>query len=198
MATRIINQPNGRNQTPDLSLAAAAGTNIENETEGNVCPCGGCDANSCTRCVEFCETITLRSPFNASGICTDSARIAYDPSFLGYTVEPETVQAELPCGGCCPVDVYRIGLTGAIPYVIDVGPVSSQCGAAVRLSASGNVMVDEMIGYICGGEEPQLTELGCANVRPNVRVAVSDCGRTDNTNITVYGTFCFSDLPTCM
>lgn len=197
MATKIINPANARNQTQtDACEATPAITNIEN---GDIIEAGCCcSQRSCTRCVEFCETMTLNAPFNPSGINAECARIAYDPRFLGYTVEPETVQAELPCGGCCPVDVYRIGLTGAIPYIIDVGPVSSECGSPVRLSCTGNVMVDEMIGYICGGDEPELTELDCGNVKPNVRVSVSRCGASDNTNVTVYGTFCFSGLPTCM
>lgn len=197
MATKIINPANARNQVS--TEAEEGGCAAAADISGNVIEAGSCCSQcSCTRCVEFCETITLNAPFNPAGINSDSARIAYDPRFLGYTVEPETVQAELPCGGTCPVDVYRIGLTGAIPYIIDVGPVSSECGVPVRLSCTGNVMLDEMIGYICGGDEPELTELDCRNVVPRVRVSVSDCGRSDNANVTVYGTFCFSGLPTCM
>lgn len=202
MATRIINQPPGQQArmvpTPPRTTANEVALPCEDtneaESEMPTTACGG----SCTRSVEFCETMTLPAPFNTDAIKTNCARIAYDTSFLGYTVEPESVQAQLPCGGCCPVDVFRIGLAGAIPYIIDIGPVSSACGDTVRVNVTGNVMVDEAIGYICGGTEPELNELSCQNVTPHLCVEIADCGCTDNSNITVYGTFSFSNLPTCM
>lgn len=206
MATRIMNPPTNRstqNSERTCSSGAVADTEgRQQQTEAQVLTQeeSGCSCRHrcCARSVEFCETMTVNSPFNASNIKEDCARIAYDAGYLGYTVEPETVQAELPCGGTCPVDVFKIGLSGAIPYVIDVGPITADCGMPVCMSCFGNVMVDEFIGYICGSEEPELTELNCSNVTPSIQVAISDCRNSDNTNITVYGTFSFSGLPTCV
>ena len=84
------------------------------------------------------------------------------------------MSAQLPCGGCCPVQVYRISLTGAIPYIINVGSVKSGCGSSVCLSVSGGTMVDEVVGY-AGGSEPDLTELSCGSVTPSVNVSTEQC-----------------------
>jgi hypothetical protein len=109
-----------------------------------------------------------------------------------------TMSAQLPCGGCCPVQVYRISLTGAIPYIINVGSVKSGCGCSVCLSVSGSTMVDEVVGYACGGSEPDLTELSCGSVTPSVNVSTEQCGCSGKTNVTVYGCFEFSNLPSLM
>ncbi len=200
MATRIMNPPTNRGTPRAEGACPAAQTNDTECMQAQPVREDGCSCGNrcCTRSVEFCETMTLNGSFDAGEITEDCARIAYDPSYLGYTVEPETVQATLPCGGTCPVDVYKVGFAGAIPYIVDLGPVSSACGTPVRMSVFGNVMVEEFIGYICGSEEPELTELRCNNITPEIKVAVSDCGNSENTNITVYGTFSFSGLPSCM
>lgn len=197
MATRIITPASQQNAGSVLLSAGSACAC----TDANDTPCGcgnerdcGC---RCERSVEFCETLTLHESFDASAITCTCANIAYDTSFLGYTVEPATVQATLPGGGCCPINVFMVSLTGAIPYIIDVGPVSSGCGCPVRLSLPGSVMVDESIGYTCGDAEPDLTELTCGSVTPHIHTEISDCGCSARTNITVHGSFCFTGLPTC-
>ena len=159
--------------------------------------CGGRDGGecSCARSVDFCETVTLHESFDPCNICSSSASIAYDTSFLGYTLEQMTMDASLPCGCSCPVDVYRISLTGAIPYIVNIGKVESGCGEPVCLSLQGSTMVDEVVGYACGGNEPELGEISCCSVTPEIRVAVKPCGCSGKTNVTVTGTFSFSDLP---
>ena len=47
----------------------------------------------------------------------------------------------------------------------------------------------------CGGNEPELGEISCCSVTPEIRVAVKPCGCSGKTNVTVSGTFSFSDLP---
>ena len=159
----------------------------------------GCDRDKegcgCARSVDFCETVTLHESFDPCNICSSSASIAYDTSFLGYTVEELTMNASLPCGCSCPVDVYRISLTGAIPYIVNIGKVESGCGEPVCLSVQGSTMVDEVVGYACGGNEPELGEISCCSVTPEIHVAVKPCGCSGKTNVTVSGTFSFSDLP---
>ena len=182
-----------RHQTNSAENAAVATSAPERE-----CPC--CDPQNgchrpCSRCVEFCETVTLHEMFTAN-ISPSSTRIAYDTSFLGYTVEEETVHAKLPCGGSCPVTVYKVSLTGAIPYIINCGTVTSGCGSPCLLSIQGSVMVDEPVGYAC--DEPDLTELSCSNVTPHVEVLSEQCGCSEKTNITCCGTFTFSNLPALM
>lgn len=149
----------------------------------------------CARSVDFCETVTLHESFDPCNICGSSASIAYDTSFLGYTVEELTMNASLPCGCSCPVDVYRISLTGAIPYIVNIGKVESGCGEPVCLSVQGSTMVDEVVGYACGGNEPDLGEISCCSVTPEIHVAVKPCGCSGKTNVTVSGSFSFSDLP---
>lgn len=150
----------------------------------------------CRRSVDFCETLTLHESFDASAVCSESATIAYDTSFLGYTVEELTMNAELPCGCSCPVAVQRISLTGAIPYIINVGSVSSGCGDDVSLSIQGSTMVDEVVGYTCETNDPELEEVSCENVTPCIdEVDVSPCGCSGKTNVTVKGRFVFSNLP---
>lgn len=149
----------------------------------------------CTRSVPFCETLTLHESFDASDITENSARIAYDTSFLGYTVEELTMSATLPCGGCCPVPVQRVSLTGAIPYLISVGPVSGSCGCPVDLCIQGSTMVDEVVGYVCGTDEPDLSTITCNNVTPCLCVSAAPCGCSNKTNVTVCGKFTFHNLP---
>jgi len=164
----------------------------EATSAGCECDCAvKCSDECCPRCVNLCETLTLHESFDASGIAADCARIAYDVSFLGYTVEELTMDAELPCGGTCPVDVYRVSLTGAIPYVISVGTVTSGCGSAVDLSVEGSTMVDEVVGYVCGGNEPDLSELCCCDVTPDISVSTEQCGCSGKTNVKICGTFTF-------
>lgn len=152
--------------------------------------CRPCDLRA-----EFCETITLHESFDASNISPGSIRIAYDTDFLGYTLEETCMEAKLPCGGSCPVDVMKVSLTGAIPYLISAGPVSSGCGSGACLSCQGTCMVDEVIGYLCGGEDPDLETLGCASVTPQVNIDVDRCECSDKTNVTFRGNFTFSNLP---
>lgn len=187
--------------------AACPGMGTPCNAAAQAAPCGcgcnpACGADACTspcsRCVDFCETLTLHESFNPSGVTVDCARIAYDTSFLGYTVEELTMDAALPCGGCCPVPVQRISLTGAIPYIISVGPVTSGCGCPVDLSIQGSTMVDEVVGYACGGCDPNLNAITCSNVTPCIQVSVEPCGCSDKTNITVCGRFTFNQLPALM
>lgn len=172
----------------------AAGNTEDNECREEGCGCDKKDCG-CARSVDFCETVTLHESFDASNICSDSASIAYDTSFLGYTVEELTMNASLPCGCTCPVDVFRISLTGAIPYIVNVGSVESSCGEPVCLAIQGSTMVDEVVGYACGDNEPDLTEISCSSVTPDITVTVKPCGCSGKTNVTVSGTFSFSDLP---
>ncbi len=170
-----------------------AGTADENRCEE-----GGRDKDKdcgCGRSADFCETVTLHESFDPCNICSSSASIAYDTSFLGYTVEELTMTASLPCGCSCPVDVYRISLTGAIPYIVNIGSVESGCGEPVCLSVQGSTMVDEVVGYACGGNEPELGDIACCSVTPEINVSVKPCGCSGKTNVTVYGKFTFSDLP---
>lgn len=204
MSARInyVDRNRNRRMPPQVSDACeeqsfiAAGTADENCRCEEVCGCNrdtqGC---GCARRVDFCETVTLHESFDAGNICSSSASIAYDTSFLGYTLEELTMNASLPCGCSCPVDVYRISLTGAIPYIINVGTVESGCGEPVCLSVQGSTMVDEVVGYACGGNEPELSDISCCSVTPDITVTVKPCGCSGKTNVTVSGTFSFSDLP---
>ncbi|MEA5060052.1 MAG: hypothetical protein EOM66_07415 [Clostridia bacterium] len=187
--------------TPCLGEPIAAGKAAD--TMGSVEEPIACQQNQnetscsrpCPRSVAFCETLTLHESFDASCITEESARIAYDTSFLGYTVEELTMSATLPCGGTCPVPVQRVTLTGAIPYLISVGPVSSGCGSQVDLCIQGSTMVDEVVGYACGSSDPDLSAVTCSNVTPSLRVSVTPCGCSDKTNVTVCGKFTFNNLP---
>ena len=173
----------------------AAGTAQEGCCDQD-CGCGREERDrGCGRSVDFCETVTLHESFDAGSICGDSATIAYDTSFLGYTVEELTMNASLPCGCSCPVEVYRISITGAIPYIVNVGKVESCCGEPVCLCVQGSTMVDEVVGYACGGREPDLKDISCCSVTPDIAVKVKPCGCSGKTNVTVSGSFSFSDLP---
>ncbi len=174
----------------------AAGTADEDCRSEEGCGCGRDKMEcGCARSVDFCETITLHESFDPCNICSSSASIAYDTSFLGYTVEEQTMKASLPCGCSCPVDVYRISLTGAIPYIVNIGTVESGCGEPVCLSVQGSTMVDEVVGYACGDNEPELGDISCCSITPEINVSVKPCGCSGKTNVTVSGTFSFSDLP---
>ncbi len=146
----------------------------------------------------FCETVTLHESFDASNIMPTSIRIAYDTDFLGYTLEEINMDAKLPCGGSCPIEVLRVTLTGAIPFIISAGPITSGCGSGTCLSCQGVCMVDEFIGYLCNDEEPDLETLGCASVTPTVDIDVEKCACSKNTNVTFHGAFTFSNLPTTL
>ncbi len=186
---RMPAPPAAAGEAQELIAAGAA--------EGCGCTGGSGAAESCgcARSVDFCETVTLHESFDASNVCTQSAKIAYDTSFLGYTVEEQTMNASLPCGCSCPVMVYRISLTGAIPYIVNVGQVESGCGDPVCLAIQGSTMVDEVVGYACGDSEPELTEISCCSVTPDITVTVKPCGCSGKTNVTVSGSFSFSNLP---
>lgn len=106
------------------------------------------------------------------------------------------MKASLPCGGHCMVPVKRITITGAIPYLISVGPVTSGCGGPVDLCIQGVAMVDEVVGYLCGStEEPDLDPFSCDNVIPCICASVEPCGCSEKTNVTVCGRFAFYNLP---
>ncbi|MEG1547585.1 MAG: hypothetical protein RR232_02410 [Clostridia bacterium] len=152
----------------------------------------------CTHCVNFCETLTLHESFDPSGISASSACIAYDTSFLGYTITEEMMDAELPCGGCCPIKVYKISLTGAIPYIMSVGSVKAACGCKVPLSVSGSTMVDEVIGYTCKDCDAELEGLKCSDIETCIDVKTQPCGCSEKTNITLHGTFKFKNVPNCL
>ncbi len=173
-----------------------AAENFENgSTDGGGC---GCSQKCGDLKAPFCETVTLHESFDARNITPSSIRICYDTDYLGYTLEELSMDAKLPCGGSCPIDVYRVSLTGAIPYMISAGPVTSGCGSGTCLSCQGVCMVDEFIGYLCNDEEPDLETLGCASVTPTVDIDVERCDCSNNTNVTFRGVFTFSDLPTTL
>lgn len=148
----------------------------------------------CKRSVAFCETFTLHESFNACGINPDTARIAYDTSLLCYSVESLTMPVMLPCGCQCQVPVQRLTLTGAIPYLISVGTVSSTCGGEVSVCVQGSAAVNEVVRYICGDEDPEMDDLCCDNVKPCLFVSTEPCGCSDKTNITFCGRFIFQDI----
>ncbi len=192
-AQRVPYKPSGGAGARVATEAAEVLNATQNGTEEGGCrkcrPCCG------KRRAEFCETITLHESFDASDICPSSVRICYDTNFLGYTLEELSMEAKLPCGGSCPIDVYRVSLTGAIPYLVSTGPVTSGCGDGVCLSCQGTCMVDEMIGYLCGDEEPDLATLDCMSVTPTVNVSTEKCGCSNQTNVTFHGVFTFTNLP---
>ncbi len=148
----------------------------------------------CKRSVAFCETFTLHESFDACGINPDSARIAYDTSLLGYSVESLTMPVMLPCGCQCEVPVQRLTLTGAIPYLLSVGTVSSTCGGEVPVCVQGSAAVDEVVRYICGDEDPEMDDFSCDNVKYCLFVSAEPCGCSDKTNITFCGRFIFQDF----
>jgi len=78
---------------------------------------------------------------------------------------------------------------------VNIGKVESGCGEPVCLSVQGSTMVDEVVGYACGGNQPELGDISCCSVIPEIKVAVKPCGCSGKTNVTVYGKFTFSDLP---
>ena len=91
------------------------------------------------------------------------------------------------------------GLRGAFHlYTTAAAERAASCGSSVCLSVSGSTMVDEVVGYACGGREPDLTELSCGSVTPSVNVSTEQCGCSGKTNVTVYGCFEFSNLPSLM
>lgn len=149
----------------------------------------------CPPSVPFCETMTLHESFDVSGICEENTRICYDTRFLGYTVEELSMKASLPCGGYCMVPVRRVTLTGAIPYLISIGPVRAGCGDPVNLCIQGSTMVDEVVGFICSDEEPELELIGCNNVSPCIGVTAEPCGCSNKSNVTVCGKFMLHNLP---
>lgn len=175
--------------------AEAMGNSGENREDADFLqgrPCG----RPCPPSVPFCETLTLHESFDASCITEEGAHIAYDTRFLGYTVEETTMKAALSCGGYCMVPVQRIMLTGAIPYLISIGPVRASCGDPVNLCIQGSTLVDEVVGYICAGEDdPELDALDCNNVVPCLCVSTEPCGCSDKTNVTVCGRFVLHNLP---
>lgn len=203
MATRINYQyprrQNGEMGYPMQPMGAARRdehfiTFAENEDEGAECSdCAYC--SQCERCVSFCETVTVHDSFDIHEVNSSTANIAYDTDFLGYTLDYVSMEAKLPYGSSCQVDVYRVSINGAIPYIVSMGPVRSNSGSNVNISVSGVCMVDEVIGYVCGDVEPEFSELEKNNVIANMDVSVEECGRSDCKNITVHGTFCFSNLP---
>ena len=148
----------------------------------------------CKRSVAFCETFTLHEAFDASCIDPANARIAYDTSFLCHSVETVTMPALLPCGCQCQVPVQRLTITGAIPYLISVGPVTSQCGGEASISVQGNAAVDEVVRYICGEDEPEVSPLTCEDVTCCLFVSAEPCGCSDKTNVTLCGRFIFQDV----
>ena len=169
---------------------------------GHECGCGcncncGCECGARARGVEICETMTLHESFDPCAVCANSATIAYDTSFLGYTVEQERVNVTLPFGGNVCVNVAKVSLTGAIPYIINVGPICSSCGSPVTCSLQGSTMVDEVIGYVCEGNDPGLCDISCSNVIPSLEVQVEKCG-AGKSNIVVRGMFNFVNLPELM
>ena len=93
----------GRTCSEPIAASAntPAGCDCSSEPD-SACSCGCESCTPCSRSVNFCETITLHESFDASDVCSSTAKIAYDTSFLGYTVEEMTMSAQLPCGGCCP------------------------------------------------------------------------------------------------
>jgi hypothetical protein len=185
-------RPNGSAQTQPQN------TSEHNENGGSEGSEGRCHHRCGDLKAPFCETVTLHESLDASNITPASIRIAYDTDFLGYTLEELSMDAKLPCGGSCPIDVLRVTLTGAIPFIISAGPVTSGCGAGTALSCQGVCMVDEFIGYLCNDEEPDLESLGCASVSPTVDIDVEKCECTKNTNVTFHGAFTFSNLPTTL
>ena len=201
MSTRISygrNNGNGRgNGTNRPNTAARPQAAVEFEQNGVE---GGfkCREKCGDLKAKFCETVTLHESFDASNITPSSIRICYDTNFLGYTLEELSVDAKLPCGGSCPIEVLRVSLTGAIPYIVSAGPVTSTCGSGTCLSCQGVCMVDEVIGYLCNEEDPDLESLGCASVTPTVDIDVERCGCSNNTNVTFRGVFAFSNLPTTL
>jgi len=186
-----------RNRRRSMPCDCSANNSLMVAAGAAGCDAEGCEAKECgcRRSVDFCETLTLHESFDASSICSENATIAYDTSFLGYTVEDLTMNAELPCGCSCPVAVQRISLTGAIPYIINVGSVSSGCGSEVCLSVQGSTMVDEVVGYACASSHPDVDDVSCDSVTPSISVEVSPCGCSGKTNVTVKGRFSFSNLP---
>ncbi|MCE5235513.1 MAG: hypothetical protein ABFC62_03905 [Clostridiaceae bacterium] len=204
MGTRINygrtsgNGGDGRIRRPVAVAQNAAQNAVQNERRDNVGGEGGCCPKRRDLKAPFCETVTLHESFDASNITPSSVCICYDTNYLGYTLEELTVDAKLPCGGTCPMDVMRVSLTGAIPYTISAGPVTSTCGDSVALSCQGVCMVDEDIGYLCNDEDPDLDTLGCSNVTPTVDIDVDRCGCSGKTNVTFRGVFTFSNLPTTL
>lgn len=200
MSTRIsYGRSNGRGsggRGRPVAPVQVQGAQAPEQTGGGGCSscCPGCASLT----APFCETVTLHESFDASCLSPSCVRICYDTNFLGYTLDEYSVQAQLPGGGCCPVDVLRVSLTGAIPYLISAGPIRSSCGDDTTISCQGVCMVDQVIGYLCNEEDPDLESLDCGNVTPTVDVDVDRCGCSGKTNLTFRGVFTFSDLPTTL
>jgi len=100
----------------------------------------------------------------------------------------------LPCGGSCPVELYRISLCGVIPYMLSVGPIKGRCGDAVCLSTSGLVTVDLDLGYLCEAPGAQWKEIGCENITACTELILPESGCKTGRNLLVKGSFCFSGL----
>lgn len=173
--------------TAEAAVEAAARPRIPKD------PC--CGSEHRIPNVTFCETITLNEGFDTSCINPACTRICYETEFLGFTVETKTMMALLPCGGHCEIPVQMIRLTGAIPYLINVGPVRASCGSPIDLCFQGVALVDSVVGYLCGDEEPELDALTCENVLPVLCVSTEPCGCSCKTNVTVCGKFTFCGLP---
>jgi len=194
MATRI-NYPYPRRRPVALSVNATLPPRGERTCE-EACERSeekDCE-NQCCRCVRFCEVLSLPAGFDASGICEDSASIAYNPAFLAYSMEPVEMDVDLPCGGCCKIELNRLSLSGAIPYIVSVGPVTGTCGDSVCLSVSGVAMVDVALGYACGEEAAETELISCENISTEVQVERECCGENGGVNLIIKGSFCLNNL----
>ncbi len=159
--------------------------------------------NRCGKCppqgdiaIRFCETITLHESFSVQGVTAQSACIAYDTDYIGYVIDRSTMNAQLPCGGTCPVNVYRINLIGAIPYIVSAGPVSSAQGVPVPVGAQGCAIVNQVVGYACG-DAPEIPVIRYGDVSASVEVEPAPCGHANKTTLTFKGVFTISIPAEC-
>lgn len=146
--------------------------------------------------VRFCETITLHDSFSVQGVADQSASIAYDTDYIGYVIDHSTMNAQLPCGGTCPVNVYRISLIGAVPYIVSAGPVSGAQGVPIPVGAQGCAMVNQVVGYACG-DAPEMPVIRHGDVSASVEVETAPCGHANKTMLTFKGVFTISVPADC-